>query len=103
MIAVPTAPRADRLSSVLITTRAGPASRISGAMSDSRTWETGRLRLLVTVWTARKDATAKLIHTSGSIARRDQPRAALQCRMTSVRTVTVMAIDTAAATALIAS
>ncbi len=96
MIAVPTRTRADRLSSVLITTRAGQASRISGVYVGQRTWDTGRLRLLVTVWTARKDATAKLIHTSGSIARRDQPRAALQCRMTRVRTVTVMAIDTAA-------
>ena len=92
-MAVPTAPRADRASSVLTTNTAGPVSRTRGAISNSTKSETGMLMLLARVCATESAITAKLIHSNGVIDRRDQPRAVCQCRMIRVSTVAVIIME----------
>src|ERR1700691_4497652 len=54
----------------------------------------GRLVFWATVWTADRAQMAGAIHSSGTMARRVQPRAACQCRTIRARTVTVSASPT---------
>jgi len=86
---VPSAPPAVRARTVLITNRTGPASITSGANPKLTRLGRDRLRRLpVTICSA---PTAKASHTSGSMARRDQPRADRQCRTIKVSTIAVTA------------